>query len=123
MAECILTGSGGGSSSNLSIKSVTYTGTGATTNSVTFPEKPFMVIGFTQDPIEEQYTRGMLPFIFERSSSHLCLCWTGVHTGISTYQDYANIRVEIDGNTMSWTGPDASQALNQENVKYIIYYI
>ena len=108
---------------DMTIKSVTYTGTGAVTNSVTFPEKPFMVIGFTQDPIEDKYTRGMLPFIFERSSSQLCLNWTEVGRTGNTYMEYSNLRVEIDGNTMSWTGPDASQALNMENVRYTIYYI
>ena len=112
-------GSGGGG--GLTIKSVTYTGTGANTNSVTFPEKPFMVIGFTQDPIEDNVTRGMIPFIFERSNSQLALHWTVNGEGVPNY--YKARKVNIDGNTMSWTGDDATQALNSEGVTYTIYYI
>lgn len=119
MADCIMIDSGGGG--GMTIKSVTYTGTGAVTNSVTFPEKPFMVIGFTQDPIEDNVTRGMIPFIFERSNSQLALNWTINGEGTNNY--YKARKVNIDGNTMSWTGDDASQALNSEDVTYTIYYI
>ena len=119
MADCIMIDSGGGG--GMTIKSVTYTGTGAVTNSVTFPEKPFMVIGFTQDPIEDTVTRGMIPFIFERSNSQLALNWTINGEGTSNY--YKAFRVNINENTMSWTGADAPQALNSENVTYTIYYI
>lgn len=119
MADCIMIDSGGGG--GMTIKSVTYTGTGAVTNSVTFPEKPFMVIGFTQDPIEDNVTRGMIPFIFERSNSQLALNWT--ISDVGRYDYYKTHRVNIDENTMSWTGDDASQALNSEDVTYTIYYI
>lgn len=115
-------GSGGGSG----VKTLTYTGTGSTSQSITFPDTPFMIMGFTQNPIEDRYTRGLIPFIWNRSNSQLCLCWSDIQSTApqtNTFQFYSNMRVTISGNTVSWTGSDASQALNQSGTEYTIYYI
>lgn len=124
MANCIMISSGGGGGSG--VKTLTYTGTGLTSQSITFPDTPFMILGFTQNPIEDRYTRGLIPFIWNRSNSHLCLCWSDTQSTqpqTNTYQFYSNMRVTLSGNTMSWTGSDASQALNQSGTEYTIYYI
>lgn len=109
----------------IAIKSVSWTGTGATTNSITFPEKPLMVLGYTQDSDYDTFVRGIMPFFFHPSTAMLRIFWKRKsetsHTTDYTYN--SSYVLTINGNNISWTGLDASQALNSNGVEYTIYYI
>ena len=114
-------GSGGSSS----IKSISWTGTGTTTNSITFPDKPLMVLGYTQDSDYDAWVRGIMPFFFHPSTAMLRIFWKNKSetSHVSDYTYSSSYVLTINGNSISWIGLDTSQALNSNGVEYTLYYI
>lgn len=116
-----------GQINGLAIKTLTYTGTGTTTNSITFPEKPLMVLGITQHEMEspyQDYHRSIIPFVYDSRSSTMLVQWVkNVDTSSTQYRGSMLYYLTINGNTMTWTAQDASQAFNLENIEYTVYYI
>ena len=114
-----------GQINGLAIKTLTYTGTGTTTNSITFPEKPLMVLGYTQDSDYDTFVRGIMPFFFHPSTAMLRIFWKGKSetSHASDYTYSSSYVLTINGNSISWIGLDASQALNSNGVEYTLYYI
>lgn len=116
-----------GQINGLAIKTLTYTGTGTTTNSITFPIKPMQVLGITQHEMEspyQDYHRSIIPFVYDsRSSTMLCQWVKNVDTSSTQYRGSMLYYLTINGNTMTWTAQDAAQAFNLENIEYTVYYI
>ena len=114
-----------GQINGLAIKTLTYTGTGNTTNAITFPDKPLMVLGYTQDSDYGTFVRGIMPFFFHPSTAMLRIFWKGKSetSHASDYTYSSSYVLTINGNSISWIGLDASQALNSNGVKYTVYYI
>lgn len=111
--------SGGGS--EFTIKTLAYTGTGSSTNTITFPEKPFMVLGITQDPMDDdKWKRNIIPFIWAYSTAEMSMFWSN---GSSHSLGGSCTRLTLTDTSMSWTAEDNTQAFNISNTTYTVYYI
>lgn len=116
--ETEIAGGGGG---GLSLKTVSWTGTGTATNSITFPEKPTLVLSIqitNKDPLNA----ACMPFRYG-SPSMFCVytnyqapsVWKGTYTSRLTYS--------ADELTMTITGNDKGSAWNDETTNYTLYYM
>ena len=112
-------GSGGGS--GLSLKTVSWTGTGTATNNITFSEKPTLVLSIqmtNKDPLNA----ACMPFRYG-SPSMFCVysdtrapsTWRGTYTSRLTYS--------ADELTMTITRNDKGSAWNDETTNYTLYYM
>ena len=101
------------------LKSVTWTGTGTTTRSITFPAKPTLVLSI-QFTNKDNINAGVVPFRYG-SPSMFCMygsnasSWSGSYASSLTYS--------VDELTMTITGSDKGSAWNDETTDYILYYM
>ena len=114
----VVRGAGGLTTTN--IKSYTYTGTGSTSQSITFPDKPFMVLGASKEDVDD-YSLSIAPFLWDANST-LLLYWQR-KSGAAATGSMMSYSLTFSGNSVSWTGTDAGQALNVSGAAYTIYYI
>lgn len=105
----------------VAIKSVSWTGTGTATNSITFPEKPTLVLSIqitNKDPLNA----ACMPFRYGNPSMFCTYTdiqapssWRGTYTSRLTYS--------ADELTMTITGTDKGSAWNDETTNYTLYYM
>lgn len=114
----IVRGTSSGAASPV-LKSVTWTGTGTTTRSITFPEKPTLVLSI-QLTNKPSTNAGTVPFRYG-APSVFCVygsntsSWSGSYASALTYS--------VDELTMTITGSDKGSAWNDETTDYILYYM
>ena len=111
---------GTNSGTNLPVlKSITWTGTGTTTNAITFPEKPAIVLSI-QFTNKSTSNAGILPFRYGNPSMFCAWTannslWSGTYCSALSYSQ--------DELTMTITGSDKGSAWNDETTNYTLYYI
>lgn len=121
MANCILIGGGDGEAFN--IKSLTYTGSNTTPNTIIFPETPKMIFGIVNTPGTDSrgYVSESSPFIWGACS---ILChWYYDNGSYKSVSDPETICVTYSGNSITIYGEDAGASLNYDDAEYTVYYI
>lgn len=104
------------------VKTFTYIGSGSTTNTITFPEMPKMVLGITgrAGAYPEDYDNCMLPFVW--GTPVLGVYWCR-ETSTSN-ADYSNpIHAAYSGNSITFTNTNEARALNKSGVVYTVNYV
>lgn len=100
----------------LKIKTLTYTGTGSSTNTITFPEIPVCIFSFVNKQRDSYGNFGWTnPFTWDLP--YITIYYTGSSSGSQSSA------VSYTGNTMTLTGSDAGLAMNRSDTEYNIYYI
>lgn len=100
----------------LKIKTLAYTGTGTSTNTITFPEIPVCIFSFVNKQ-RDSYGNFNWTNPFTWNSPYITIYYTGSSSGSQSSA------VSYTGNTLTLTGSDAGLAMNRSDTEYNIYYI
>ena len=102
----------------LKVKSFTYTGTGSTPNTITFPETPIMILGIYGMP-DSTSIDSMNPCVWGSPRTSIIRLYTNTTVNIP---ERAMI-TSYSGNSISLSGDSATWSLNTNDITYTVYYI
>lgn len=102
----------------ISVKTLAYTGTGSSINTITFPEKPTVIfqIQTVEDP---NNAVGICPFIYGENGMFV---WYGSKFTPGSVSTYHSL-LSYNGLSMTITGADPGAAQNTSGKEYKVYYI
>ena len=112
-----LPSSSGGTDKALVMKTKTYTGTGSSTNAITFDEKPYSIYSIFGDGYNQSNKVMMLPFIYGETT----YCVGSYYTGNGIL--WNPVSYSNNDLTMTMTAGDAGAAFNNEGSTYTIWYL
>lgn len=104
--------------SEMSIKSISWTGTGERTNSITFPSEPAIILSISiKNPTGA--SSAIVPLAYKQNA--VFVVWQN-GSSIQTWY-ISSVTYSADGLTMSITGNDAGSAFNASGTEYELLYI
>lgn len=110
--------SGGGGGGGSSVKTLTYTGTGSTTNTITFPETPTIILSIDGMGVSNGYVS---LGTFRYGSRAVSGCYVNTQ---NSQKGEIELRATIDGNSLTLSlGADAGAVCNVSGETYTVIYI